>query len=304
MTLEFSSNVVLALAMGAFVLTVALIIAARAFFSKQSQKNLTERHLNDKRDFSMTGRTKYPEVDVFALRPTFLNYGLMMAVGLMILAFAWTTYEEKTDLSMLLGGVGDEIEMETPRTAEPPPPPPPPPPTPKSMQIVETDLTDLETIEFEDMSIDADTEVDAPAPVQKREAAPPPPPPPPPKFEENEKEIFKIVEESPTFPGCESITDQGPRKACAEEKLMTFIHENIRYPNAARENGIDGMVVVQFVVERDGSISNVKVVRDIGGGCGQEAIRVVESMPKWNPGKQRGRPVRVQFTLPVKFILA
>lgn len=85
--------------------------------------------------------------------------------------------------------------------------------------------------------------------------------------------------------------------------MLKFIYDNIQYPGIARENGVEGTVVVQFVVEKDGSITDVKVIRDIGAGCGAEAMRVVNKMPKWNPGKQRGRPVRVQFNLPVKFKL-
>ena len=77
----------------------------------------------------------------------------------------------------------------------------------------------------------------------------------------------------------------------------------MKYPALALENGIQGNVIVQFIVEKDGSISNTKVIRGVGGGCDVEAQRVIENMPKWTPGRQRGRPVRVQFTLPVRFIL-
>jgi periplasmic protein TonB len=90
---------------------------------------------------------------------------------------------------------------------------------------------------------------------------------------------------------------------CAEQKLLEFIYANIQYPGIARENGVSGTVYTRFVVERDGSISNIETVRDIGGGCGDETIRVIKLMPKWNPGKQRGNPVRVMFTLPVKYEL-
>ena len=86
--------------------------------------------------------------------------------------------------------------------------------------------------------------------------------------------------------------------------MLEFLAQNINYPTIARENRVEGMVVIQFVVEKDGSISNARVVRDIGAKCGEEALRVVNTMPRWNPGKQRGRAVRVQFTLPVRFVLA
>jgi protein TonB len=102
------------------------------------------------------------------------------------------------------------------------------------------------------------------------------------------EEIFTFVEEYPEFPG-------------GEKALYEYIKNNIRYPEVARTSGITGTVYVQFVVEKDGSISDVKVLRGIGGGCDEEAVRVVKSMPKWKPGKQRGQPVRVYYTLPIDF---
>ena len=96
-------------------------------------------------------------------------------------------------------------------------------------------------------------------------------------------------------------------QACAQKKMLEFVYKNIKYPAIARENGIQGRVVIQFVVEKDGSVTDARVVRDIGAGCGAEGLRVVNSMnrmpQKWTPGKQRGKPVRVQFTLPVSFKL-
>jgi protein TonB len=89
--------------------------------------------------------------------------------------------------------------------------------------------------------------------------------------------------------------------------MLEYIYKNLKYPAIARENGVEGQVVLQFVVDKDGSIADAKVVRDIGAGCGTEAEKVVNGMnnmgQKWIPGKQRGRPVRVLYTLPVKFKL-
>jgi periplasmic protein TonB len=105
-----------------------------------------------------------------------------------------------------------------------------------------------------------------------------------------EAEVFLIVEEPPTFPG-------------GDAALYKWLGENLKYPEEAKELGIQGRVFVSFVVEPDGSPSNVVVKRGIGGGCDEEAIRIVKAMPKWAPGKQRGQPVRVQFNLPIKFTL-
>ena len=106
--------------------------------------------------------------------------------------------------------------------------------------------------------------------------------------EEQTDNVFVVVEQDPEFPG-------------GMEALYRYLTENLQYPKLALENGISGKVYVTFVVEKDGSVSNPKILRDIGGGCGAEAIRVVKAMPKWIPGKQRGKPVRVQFNLPVNF---
>ncbi len=105
-----------------------------------------------------------------------------------------------------------------------------------------------------------------------------------------EDEVYVFPEEYPVFPG-------------GEEALYKYIYDNLRYPEKAREEGITGTVVIRFVVEKDGSISNATIAREIGGGCGAEAKRIVEGMPKWKPGRQSGKPVRTEFTIPVQFRL-
>ena len=105
-----------------------------------------------------------------------------------------------------------------------------------------------------------------------------------------EPEIFTIVEEMPSFPG-------------GEAELFKYLGSNIKYPAMARDAGIQGIVYVTFVVKEDGKISDVRVLRGVGGGCDEEAVRVVEKMPSWKPGKQRGKSVRVQYNLPIRFTL-
>jgi len=119
----------------------------------------------------------------------------------------------------------------------------------------------------------------------------------------DDKEEYKIVEQMPRFPGCEGNegTDE-EKKLCAEKKMLEYIYKNIKYPTLARYHEIQGMAVVQFVVEKDGSISGQKILRDVKGGCGDAALDIVNSMPQWIPGYQRDKPVRVQFNLPVRFI--
>ena len=105
-----------------------------------------------------------------------------------------------------------------------------------------------------------------------------------------EDEVYVFPEEYPSFPG-------------GEEALYKFIDDNLRYPEEAREVNVQGTVIIRFVVEKDGSISNAAIAREIGCGCGREALRVVNMMPRWKPGKQGGKPVRTEFILPVKFSL-
>lgn len=118
-----------------------------------------------------------------------------------------------------------------------------------------------------------------------------------------EDPIYKVVQVQPAFPGCENETDPSKKKICAEALILRFIYSNIKYPAEARASKIEGTVYIKYVVEKDGTITDAELVRDIGGGCGAEALRVVNMMPKWEPGMLNGNPVRVQFNLPVKFEL-
>ncbi len=204
--------------------------------------------------------------------------------------------------------VSAEVTLAEPPPLDPNAPPPPPPtvaePPPKrptiafvapvvkkDEEVVEEvappDVDELKNIDISTKTQEGD-ENGVPEGLDEGEPAAPPP-----VVEEKvdkPEEIFKVVEQKPEFPD-------------GEAAMLKFIYSNISYPPIARENGVDGTVYISFVVEKDGSVTDVKIVRDIGGGCGDEAVRVVKKFPKWNPGKQRGRPVRVLFNLPVKFKL-
>ncbi len=135
-----------------------------------------------------------------------------------------------------------------------------------------------------------------PPPIKSSVAVHPPPPPPPPPPSPSDKlayqdPVFTVVEDMPQFPGGES-------------SRVKYMMENLKYPEAAKEKGLQGTVYVSFVVEKNGSVGNVKVIRGIGGGCDEEAFRVVKAMPKWTSGKQNGEPVRVLFNLPIQFKLS
>lgn len=182
--------------------------------------------------------------------------------------------------------------MEMAKEELPPPPPPPPPPEALVEKVkftapVVVEDTNVETglMIQDDLSAKGNTEVpteDVEIEIVDEK---------PQVIEQKvEAEIFTVVEEQPAYPG-------------GEEARMRYLQETIKYPEEAKELGIQGRVFVTFVVEVDGSITDVRILRGIGGGCDEEAVRVVRGFPKWVPGKQRGVPVRVQFNLPIKFTL-
>ena len=188
----------------------------------------------------------------------------------------------------------------------------PPPPKPKKeieptkpikeAKIIPVKKIDVVVCDFTDQSDMTET-VDVDTMMQKAKAVIPDYIP-----IEEEDEILLFAEEMPRFPGCEDMVASREEKIiCAEKALLEFIYLNVKYPRMALESGITGSVIVRFVVDKDGNVEDAKIVRDIGAGCGNAALKAVElmnEMPrKWTPGKQRGKPVKVQFTLPIKFDL-
>lgn len=135
---------------------------------------------------------------------------------------------------------------------------------------------------------------------------PPPPPPPVPPVES--EEVYKIVEDMPRFPGCEDKNLENTElRECSREKMLEYINKNLVYPPSAKVDKVEGMAVVQFKIEKDGTLKNIRVVRNPGSGTGGAAAAVIRKMNadgiRWIPGKQRGRKVVVQYTLPVRFAL-
>ena len=221
---------------------------------------------------------KSPKANLENKKLMFTQIGLIISLLIAWLAFEHKSYDKREiDPSLLRQTEVVEEEMvEITKQEEPKPQPVEMPKQTTQLEIVQDD------VEVDDIEINAEVEQNevieeyvAPEVVDE---------------EVVEQEIFKIVEEMPSFPG-------------GEAKLMEYVSKNIKYPQIARETGIQGRVFVNFVVEPDGSVSNVTVLRGIGGGCDEEAMRVVKNMPKWKPGKQRGKAVRVQYMLPVNFRL-
>jgi protein TonB len=224
---------------------------------------------------------KNPKADLEKRRGLFLEIGLVVAMAAALVAFEMKSYD-KEDKEQVVRQASEEIEDIVIQTQEQELPPPPPPETPEvttEFEVVEDDAELTNELGPVNAEVDESTQNIEITPVVVEE-----------EEEEEEAQIFTVVEKDPEFPG-------------GMDALYKYLAQNIKYPTIARENGITGRVYVTFVVERDGSIANPRVLRDIGGGCGAEAIRVVKSMPKWNPGKQSGKAVRVQFNLPVNFNL-
>ena len=221
---------------------------------------------------------KSPKANLENKKLMFIQIGMIISLLIAWMAFEHKSYDKREIDPSLLNRevVVDEEMVEITKQEEQKPQPVEVPKQTTQLEIVQDD------VEVEDIEINAEVDqqevIEEYVPVEVEEE------------EVQEQEIFQIVEEMPAYPG-------------GEQKLMEFIAKGIKYPQIARETGIQGRVFVGFVIEPDGSVSNVKVLRGIGGGCDEEAMRVVKSMPKWKPGKQRGKAVRVSYMLPVNFKL-
>ncbi len=212
---------------------------------------------------------KNPEVNLERKRGLFLQIGLVIALLVVLGAFEYKTYEK---IAYDLGALNlDDLEEEIiPITKQEIKPPPPPPPPPEIIEIVEDDVEIEDEIEIEDTESDEDEEIEI--------------------IEEDDDEFFMVVENMPIFPG----GDLG---------LMKYIQKNVKYPAIAKEYNITGKVYISFIVDKSGSVTNVKIVRGVDKNLDAEAVRVVKSLPKYKPGKQRGKSVRVMFTIPINFTL-
>jgi len=219
---------------------------------------------------------KTPKADLENKKRLFVQIGIIFALVVVFMAFEYRQYDRQiVDLGVLDVDFIEEEDIPITRQETPPPPPPPEPST--ELIIVDDDVEIEEEFTI-DIEATVFTEVEEFTPIIVEEE------------EVEEEQIFTIVEDQPSFPG-------------GDAALMRYLQENLKYPTMAREAGIQGTVFVTFVVERDGSITDVRILRGVGGGLDEEAIRVVQSMPAWTPGRQRGQAVRVQFNLPIRFVL-
>lgn len=222
---------------------------------------------------------KSPKADLESKKSTWLLVGYVIVLAFMFVAFEWTKRDIKIDTSQTITDVFFEEEI-IPITEQPEQVTPPPPEAPsiaETLTIVEDDADVEETAIVSSEELNQAVEIKY-VPVAVEEEEP------------EEQTIFEVVENMPDFPG-------------GQAALMQYLAKNIKYPTIAQENGTQGRVIVQFVVNKDGSIVDAKVVRSVDPYLDKEALRVINTMPKWKPGMQRGKPVRVKFTVPVMFRL-
>ena len=219
---------------------------------------------------------KYTHVNLDNYTKLFTNIGLSFSLLITLWAFTYKNYDDSGLVD--LGQVDDDFEdiMEIPPTEQPPPPPP----KIELPKIIE--IPDEEEIE-EEIEVDLDVEITEETVIEDIvfEEAP---------EEEVADEIFDIVEDQATYPG-------------GMGAFYSYVGKTMKYPNQARRMGIDGRVFVQFVIDKDGTITDVRAIKGIGAGCDEEAVRVVKNSVKWSPGKQRGRPVKQRMILPITFKL-
>ena len=223
---------------------------------------------------------KSPKADLEGKKTTNLLIGAIMILAILFVGFEWSERDKKVTTDTGIADVVFEEEIIPITEQEQPKQAPPPPEAPKVeevLEIVENDADVQEsTIQASDDTQAAVEVKYTPVEVEEEEV--------------EEQQIFQVVEEMPEFPG-------------GMGECMKFLGKNIKYPTISQENGVQGRVIVQFVVNRDGSIVDPVVVRGVDPYLDKEALRVISMMPKWKPGKQRGKAVRVKYTVPVMFRL-
>ncbi len=263
----------------------------KLLFGARSTDAIIKAHEDDEGKYV----AKYPEANIYKFSAPFFLTGLLISMGFVMASFLWAEQPEEI---MSLGEIEmvPEIEQLPPPSIQRPPPPPPPPPPPKLEIVEDEEIIEEDEPEIQELEVEEETVVEIPEEIFEE------------VVEEVEEEVVEevIEEEEPEEPEIFTIVEDMPEFPGGQKELFKFLGKQTQYPPMARENGIEGTVYVGFVVLEDGSISSVHIKRGLpggGAGCDQEAIRVVGKMPKWKPGKQRGKPVRVAYTLPFKFKL-
>lgn len=220
---------------------------------------------------------KNPHVDLRKKSGLFMNIGLVVSISFVLFAFEYKSYDDGSLLDLAVIDADFDELTEIPLTVQPPPPPP------KIQQPEITVVEDEEEIE-EEIKIDFDIDITDETVIENLIELDEPTD----EFDKNA--IFLFVEHQPTFNG-------------GYKAFYKYINKRLKYPSQARRMGIEGKVFLNFIIDREGNITNIKVTRGIGAGCDEAAIKALQNAPKWNPGKQRGIPVKVNMSLPITFNL-
>ncbi|MCK0136615.1 energy transducer TonB [Arenibacter sp. S6351L] len=231
---------------------------------------------------------KNPKADLTRNSGLYFVIGLVLVMALTYIAFEWKTYDDDNNFDYTMN-VEDTLDEEVPMTEQiKTPPPPPPPAAPEIIEVVE-DEEEVEETVIESTETSQEEEVIEVADVEVEEV------------EEDIDVPFAVIEDVPIFPGCEN-EPKSKLRDCFNSMMQKHIGKNFRYPEIAQEMGVQGRVNVMFVIQKDGSIGNVRM-RGPDKNLEEEAARIISKLPKMTPGKQRGRPVRVPFSIPITFKL-
>ncbi len=224
---------------------------------------------------------KSKKADLQRLRGLFLQIGFIFSFGLALLAFEWTSKPEKVS-GFSQGDAGGIVQESVPITRQQErkqPPPPPPPKTTEVINIVDNDVIIEDELVLEETEADQDTRLSIDAFAEEEEE------------EDDLSEVFVRVEDMPKFQG-EGLN-----------AFRNFVQRNLSYPKIAYENGISGTVYLRFIVDKDGSVTDITILRGVDSSLDEAAVLAVKDSPKWEPGKQRGKPVKVACTMPIAFVL-
>lgn len=226
---------------------------------------------------------KYAEADLSKVRTVLLAFGAIVAFSSSIYALTWRDKPQQVE-EFVMEAIDDELEIEAPQTEQVKPPPPPPPPP--EIQVVEDDEILEDEPEIEDIEIEEDEIIEVPDIIEEEVVV--------------EQEIFTIVEDMPKFKGCENLSGN-EASTCTNTEIQKFIAKNIVYPPMALENDIEGKVFVRFVVNPKGEVIDVTIAKGADSLLDNAALKLVKTMPKFTPGKQRGKAVPVQYIIPINF---
>tara|TARA_B100001559_G_scaffold46713_1_gene35263 strand:- start:2507 stop:3211 length:705 start_codon:yes stop_codon:yes gene_type:complete len=229
---------------------------------------------------------KNPKVDLNKNSSLYFVIGLSIVLLITWRVIEWKTYKNVYDYEALI--VDDDDDEDVPITEQlktPPPPPPPPPPAPEIIEVIE-DEEEIEETVIESTETDEEEIIEVVEVIEEYEDIDVP---------------FAVIEDVPIFPGCERV-NKSERRNCFQDQMNRHIKRNFRYPEIAQEMGIQGRVYVNFIISKNGNITNIRM-RGPDKNLEKEAERIIAKLPRMTPGKQRGRPVRVPFSIPITFRL-